>query len=276
MNAEVRSPEFAIRRILAAFSPSSASRAAIEGAVELAARLGAELEALFVEDVNLLRLAELPFIREATVHGPGGRPLHGVELELRAQAEQIRHLLTQAAARRQLRCEFRTTRGHLTAEIGAAAEHVDLVVLECISRPIARELRLEPPARALIRQVTRSVLLLPPGGPPAGPVHVLLEETEAARRTLRAAGELARRYGSSLIVTAAAESRLQEWRELLAALPVPAEIRTLGAAGRDEVEPLLRAVARGTLVLDLASRLIEAEPSWERIAKAPCTVLLVR
>ena len=55
---------FPIRRILVALDASEASRAAIRSAVDLAARFRAELVGLFVEDVNLLRSAQLPFVRK--------------------------------------------------------------------------------------------------------------------------------------------------------------------------------------------------------------------
>src|SRR3989304_3336351 len=51
------------KRIVVALDTGSLSRAAIETAARLAIGLRAELEALFVEDVNLRRLAALPFAR---------------------------------------------------------------------------------------------------------------------------------------------------------------------------------------------------------------------
>ncbi|MGB7837261.1 MAG: universal stress protein, partial [Terrimicrobiaceae bacterium] len=53
-----------IRRILVALDASAHSRAALEAACELALGLDAELSGLFVEDINLLRLAQLPFASE--------------------------------------------------------------------------------------------------------------------------------------------------------------------------------------------------------------------
>ena len=47
--------QLSIRRILVALDASPASLSAMQNAVELAARLGAELIGLFVEDINLLR-----------------------------------------------------------------------------------------------------------------------------------------------------------------------------------------------------------------------------
>lgn len=51
-------------RVLIALDANLRSLDALRLAAELAARLEAELLALFVEDVNLIRLAGLPFARE--------------------------------------------------------------------------------------------------------------------------------------------------------------------------------------------------------------------
>ena len=57
-------PESSSRRILVVLDASPFGLEALEAAAGLAARLRAELQGLFVEDVDLLRLAGLPFARE--------------------------------------------------------------------------------------------------------------------------------------------------------------------------------------------------------------------
>ena len=97
--------EFVVRRVLIALSPSTASHSALDSAVEVAARLGAELEALFVEDLNLLALADLPFVREVSLHGVAGRPVQraAIERQVRALAAKVQRQLTEAALRRRIR-----------------------------------------------------------------------------------------------------------------------------------------------------------------------------
>ncbi len=50
-----------IRKIAVAFDPASSAPALLEAAAEIAASLGAELEALFVDDPDMTRLSQLPF-----------------------------------------------------------------------------------------------------------------------------------------------------------------------------------------------------------------------
>ena len=52
------------RRILVALDGSAHVLAALQAASEMAARMKSELVGLFVEDINLVRLAGLPFPRE--------------------------------------------------------------------------------------------------------------------------------------------------------------------------------------------------------------------
>ncbi|PKN22384.1 MAG: hypothetical protein CVU64_24985, partial [Deltaproteobacteria bacterium HGW-Deltaproteobacteria-21] len=78
MNA--REDKVTIRRILVAMDPSYRSVGALDVAAELAARLGAELSAVFVEDVDLLHLAELPFAMEIGSRSCCLRPVRLVDL----------------------------------------------------------------------------------------------------------------------------------------------------------------------------------------------------
>ena len=84
-----------IRRILVALDASHHSLAALDAAAELAASLEAELQGLFVEDANLLRLAGLPVAR--VVRYPFATPARPdpvrMERELRVQAAQARQAL---------------------------------------------------------------------------------------------------------------------------------------------------------------------------------------
>ena len=120
-----------IRRILVALDASPHSMAALEAAAELAAGLQAELLGVFVEDVNLLRLAGLPFAREVHAFSAIPRALDSqeIERELRAQAERARRALARAAEREQVRWTFRVVRGPVLEELLAASAQADLISL---------------------------------------------------------------------------------------------------------------------------------------------------
>ena len=79
------------RRILVALDASRESDAALAAAAELAQQLDAELMGLFIEDIDLLNLAALPFSREVAVLSLSGRGLdpERVARELRSKAAAI-------------------------------------------------------------------------------------------------------------------------------------------------------------------------------------------
>jgi nucleotide-binding universal stress UspA family protein len=274
---------FAIRRILAAFGPGTLTAPALGGAVDLAARLGAELETLFVEDTALLGLAELPFVRQLGLPAlPEGCPARGdLELQLRALATEGQKRLAALAAPQRLRWSFARTRGPMAETIARAAERADLVLLGSGSRPIAREARLDPSVRALLIRATRPVLLLRPEQPPCGPVHVLLEPADEARRLLDVALAVAARYTAGAEVSAWGMEhdlveRLQGQLAEDTGRMHQVRLRALRRAAPGGLEELMAAGAEGILVVSATSGLLGLETWWRAVAGARCTLLLAR
>ncbi len=103
---------FVIRRILVALDVSTHSLAALEAAVELAGRVEAEIEGLFVEDINLMRLAELPIALQLSLPTGLQRRIDAavIEQEMRALAAEARNALETAAERTRVRWSFRVVR----------------------------------------------------------------------------------------------------------------------------------------------------------------------
>lgn len=121
-------------RIVVAVDASLPSLAAAEAAAEIAESLGAELVGLFVEDIELLRLAALPLAVESDRLTASARAcdLESIERQLRAQAARAREAFDRASAGRSLSTSFRVARGRTGAEILAAAANADLVALGCV------------------------------------------------------------------------------------------------------------------------------------------------
>jgi len=120
-----------VGRVLVALDATVGAEAAVRAAAELAAGLRAELEALFVEDTNLLRLAALPFAREVGFQSAKGRPLDLGEVvrTLKSQASRMERMLTLVARQLQVQCSFRVTRGRVLPEALSQTRDADLLVL---------------------------------------------------------------------------------------------------------------------------------------------------
>jgi hypothetical protein len=95
----------------------------LEAAVALARSLDAELLGLFVEDLDLLRFAALPFAHEIGTASAARRRLDPAALErdLRAHALEAERRLSGVASRVQVPSAFRVARGVAHVELLAAA-----------------------------------------------------------------------------------------------------------------------------------------------------------
>jgi len=119
-----------IRRVIVGLEPAPQSRAVLEAAAELAGSMEAELVGLFVENVNLLHFAGLPFACEVGLISATRRALdvESMERSLRALAREAHQTLAAVAGRTPVRWSFRVVRGSTADELLAAAAEADLVV----------------------------------------------------------------------------------------------------------------------------------------------------
>jgi hypothetical protein len=119
-----------LQRIVVELDAGPRARAALEAAAQLAARTQAELVGLFVEDVELLYLAGLPFAREVGYPSATLRPLDVAAMEraLRAAAHDMQRALAAVAGRGPLSWSFRTARAAVPAALRAAAAEGGIVV----------------------------------------------------------------------------------------------------------------------------------------------------
>lgn len=198
----------AIRWILVALDTSPNSLAALEGAVALATRIEAELLGLFVEDVELLRMADSPHAREILYPSARGAQLSrpGMELRLRIQSERARNALAAAAENAHVPWSFRTVRGHVASELMAAVGAADLLALGKRGWSCSSQLRIGSTALQLATSAI-PVLLNPTSRTSGQPrLQVYYDDSPAAKRALLAASQLAEDGGSVTILLAVAST----------------------------------------------------------------------
>jgi nucleotide-binding universal stress UspA family protein len=124
-------PESGIRRILLALSGAGEELAWIDAAADLAAALEAELSALFVEDIDLLRASRLPSMWEMGRYSAQLRQMQAdstVRL-LQAAARRTQQALQRAAEARSLRYSFRILQGKPLHTLLAQTANLDLIML---------------------------------------------------------------------------------------------------------------------------------------------------
>lgn len=133
-----------INRIIIAVDASLRGFNMLEVAAKLAARRQIELAVLFIEDVNLINFAGLPFAREIDLVSAVERELDDLQLvrSLQSQAQKTSRFLEQLASQLKVNYSFRVLRGDYMKEVFSASLETDVLFL---SKRIGRynRLRLE-------------------------------------------------------------------------------------------------------------------------------------
>lgn len=271
--------KFAIRRILVALDASPHSLAALDMAADLAARMQAELAGLFVEDVELLRSAESPsakFVSPAATSARLNRS--AMERNLKAQSEQIRQAVAEAAHRTQVRWSFQTVRGEVTSSLRAAAGEHDIVAVGRRGWAVGQRLRIGSTALSL---AASSIPLLFISQPTAvGKLRPLVyyDGSAESQNALLVAARVAAGEAKAITVllsTGDFEIRRAEIQNLLRDQPIETRYRKIDLQHH---QTLLRAAREeGAVLLVLASRqLLKPSDGWKELLRdleAPLLVL---
>jgi nucleotide-binding universal stress UspA family protein len=276
--------EWIIRRILVALDTSQHSLAALGTATELAARLEAELVGLFVEDINLLRLAELPFAQELGMFSATGRRLDTdqVERQLRAQAERARRALASQAEQAHVRWSFQVTRGVVAPQLLAAALEADLVIVGRASGSVSRSTRVGSTARGVAIGASCPALVMAHGARLRLPLLLLYDGSPPAQKAMSVAAALVRGEDRHLIVFVLAESQeqagqvKQQVSQWLQGRGLVARYRLLLEPSLGRLTEMIEAEGCGTLVVPAHTAYLDDEELLTLLEEVDLPVLLVR
>jgi nucleotide-binding universal stress UspA family protein len=276
--------ELTIRRILVALDASRQSLAALEAATDLGARMQAELIGLFVEDVNLLRLAELPFAQEVGSYSAGQRQLTPARIEeqLRAQAERARRSLQAHAERASVPWSFEVARGVVTTAVLTAASRVDLVILGRTGHAAASPLALGSTAQGVASAAGCHTLVISHARKLRLPVLLLFDDSPLARRSLAVACSLLQEQDRHLIIfalgsdpdsAARAKQRAAEW---LVVRGLEARFQLLTRPSAADLVDRIEREGCGMLVLPTHSKHLDGTVIMDVLAAMDLPALLVR
>lgn len=269
------------RRILVALESSEDSRAALEAAARLAAEREAELVALFIEDVEFLSAAALPFSRALNLQSFAWQSLDAESMQraLAARAEELRRATEAAARRWRVRWSFRVVRGTARERLPQETEGFELVVVGRTNRvPLGRR-PLGGTARQTVVRSTCSVFVLHAPSEFAGRVVAVYR---GSPRALEAAEELARIFGQRLEVAVVADD-IQQGRRLEAQATqwlrqhdAEAAVSVLQVVDAETLADALER-RRGTLaVIDAATDEAAEIDLGELLDRIECPALVVR
>jgi nucleotide-binding universal stress UspA family protein len=180
----------ATRRITVTLDASESGRPPLETAARLAAILGAELEGVFVEDINLIRLSGLPFLREFRPWSIADEQISSqrMQRELRTLARRAEQMLERVARESGVPWSFQVWQGRPEAASLLKAFGAEILSLGRISSRVSSHML--APARRLT----------PPSRKPDTSISVLFSGSEQAVRAVATACSLASDMGARLTV----------------------------------------------------------------------------
>ena len=183
------SEKVVFQRVVVPLERETFSRSMLESAAEMAQCLGASLVGLYVEDEDLLKLADLPIVQEVSALVPQAANLSPDALarQFRGESLRMQHLFNDIAERRQLRHEFMYRRGHLPMEIHSTLETHDI-----LATGIGRQ-SLSATRSHFLSCSANAVFVIPRQIHPTtrGAVGVVSKEAPSASHIIRIAADIA-------------------------------------------------------------------------------------
>lgn len=250
------------RRIVVAVDASPCGRAALAAAAQWAAQVRAELQTLFVEDVDLWRWASLPFANEVPLSYAAPRPLGltGLECVFRAHAEQVRRTLAEAADRLQIRWTFQVQRGDLVRTSRALAGQAELLIVGMAETTVteSRERRAS-----------------------AGSILVIDEGSSSSDEVLKIAAELAESNQGDLVVLSpvsengAGPARRRQIDQCLASCRAGHAVQPLPALDARTIVRLAERLRKPLFLLVLHSELLAEAELEILVRQLECPLALV-
>ncbi len=181
------------QRVVLAVDAAARDRAAVQRASRLAAQLAAELEAVILEDIDVMNMAALPFTK-VTGCGPISRAIDEQMIARawrRAIADLERSLVAVASASA-VPASTRVVRGRLGRDVVAHAGDADLIVVDRAA--LGRD------APRLVGQAPSALLCLARGGIQRRRIFTLFTDTPESDRLLDVAVRFARAVDGAVTV----------------------------------------------------------------------------
>lgn len=215
--SEVYKP-ICVERILVSLDSSAHSFAGLQAAVELAHHYDAVLQGVFVEDITLLSLAEMPFHQEVGEYSAIIREIstdgmtRGIFVQSKWVIRTFRKLINQT----DLKGDIAVLRGNVLEVIEKETEQCDLLIIGKTGTNPSGQRRLGSTTKALIRKQQKSMLLVEEGNRLGYPMIVFYDPSPQGRISLETSRDLLG-PGETLMILLNADSpdELEENKQVL-------------------------------------------------------------
>jgi nucleotide-binding universal stress UspA family protein len=189
--SEIYKPIY-VERILVPLDNSTHSFAALKAAVEMANHYGAELRGVFIEDITLLNLAQMPFHQEVGEYSAIIREIsfdglnRGIFVQSRWVIQSFRKLTNQT----DIKAEFTVLRGDVNKMIDKESQTCDLIIIGKSGKNILGRSRLGSTAKMMVQKHQNPLLLVEENNQLGYPMILLYENSPEGKISLETARDL--------------------------------------------------------------------------------------
>lgn len=247
------------KNILVVFDAAGCAPGSMHTATELAAWMRVNIQALYVEDNNILNVVDLPFTREVSLYTAEINRLDSSLLiqKFRAEAESIKKQINEIAVTRRVSINFSSMRGLKMNVIKEQAREVAVVLMPAVYSGHSRKQQL----------------------PVKNKVIMVFDDADPSNdKALSIALSYAEKEGHQLFVIVNSSLSKQRAEEIISqqgGRAVRYDIADF--SNMHEVVSLLYRYSPGLFILPQSSRLIENERLLQRlISQLESDVLIVR
>jgi len=181
-----------VEKILVSLDSSKHSFAALQAALTLAHHYNATIKGVFVEDIALLNLAEMPFHQEVGEYSASIREISfdGISRGIFVQSKWVIRTFQKLINRTDLQSNFVVRRGKVSEIISRESEECDLLILgKSGTNPLGYR-RLGSTAKALIQRGQKNLLLVEDGNEIRQPMIVLYDHSPAGQIAIETSKDL--------------------------------------------------------------------------------------
>lgn len=181
-----------VNRILIPIDSSSHSFAALQAAIFMAGHYEAVLKGLYIEDIALLGLAEMPFRQEVGEYSAIVRELSIDNLTrgISVQSKWVTTTFQKLINRSQLNGDIAILRGKVIDIIMQESQDCDLLIIGKSGKNVLGKRRLGSTTNALIRKNEKSLLLVEEGNQIGYPLIMLYDPSPLGQMCLETARDL--------------------------------------------------------------------------------------
>lgn len=275
-----QSPLF--EHILVAMDASPHSMAALEAAARLAHSIEAELEGLFVEDINWFQVCRHSHSREVSEITGHVRTLDedSIERQVRALSKRMERALRRVSELASINYNFRTERGGVESKLLDAAENADLITIGRVGQSMTRGTKLGNTARAILNKTEKPILLLQHGLKLGDSIVCVYDRSEKGQQALQIAKKLTQQIETKLQVIAfksekeEAKKVIKEVKKLLGDLRLPTRVFAVEMPEAFHLARLVTSKNGGLLVASRSLPLFSGSALERILANIKCPILL--